>query len=68
MKVGRLKIKDNVDLQSLEKYHIEECDSDYYTLQFEYEEHFFALWINKHTRIIELEVSTDIFSIPRNNL
>lgn len=63
-KVKRLKIKDNVDLKSLSKYGIEECDDEYYTMQFEYYEHFICAWINKVTRIIELEVTSDVFAIP----
>lgn len=66
MKVGRLKIRDGIVFEKLSDYGIKELDNEYYTIQFEYEDNFYALWINKYTRIIELEVNTDIFAIPRN--
>lgn len=60
----RLKLREGIDFNILKSFGFVECDNDYYTLQFEHDGHYFSYWINKKTRLIELEITTDIFTIP----
>lgn len=63
MEIRRLKLKDSVKFEELEKYGFTYCSDGYYTNQFTLEGHFYAYWIHVKTRLIELEISTDVISV-----
>lgn len=60
----RLKLRDGINFDVLKSFGFAECDSDYYTLQFEQNGHYISYWLHKQTRLIEIETTTDIISVP----
>lgn len=58
-----LKIKDSVDLKELEKFGFKDMIDEgvnYYTKQFEFEGEFRAYWVERDTKIIEIETNTQM--------
>lgn len=60
----RLKLRDGISFDVLKSFGFTECDGDYYTLQFEQNGHYISYWLHKQTRLIEIETTTDIISVP----
>lgn len=66
-----LKIKDNVDLKELEQFGFKDMIDEgvnYYIKQFEFEGEFRAYWIERDTRIIEIETNTRMTVVLDENI